>query len=147
MVDAFEAAAGRRIRQQIEIGAIDVGLFIDTVDLDFCLRCRRAGLLVVESREVTLLHSMGDSTLRKILGISIVLTRHSALRRYYITRNQLEMCRRFAFADPRWAMGALWDLAAGSATALLFESGRRAKLLAMLAGTRDFTLRRFGPKH
>lgn len=129
-----------------QLGLFDAGLFIDMVDLDFCLRCRRHGLRVVESREVTLTHSMGDSTSRAVLGRNIVLTRHSPLRRYYITRNQLEMCRRYLAADPRWVLGALWDLVGGIAVTLLLEEERGAKLRAMLAGLRDFALRRFGPR-
>jgi rhamnosyltransferase len=89
---------------------------------------------------------MGDSTSRVVLGHNIVLTRHSALRRYYITRNQLEVCRRYIAFEPRWVLGALWDLAGGIAVTLLFEADRGAKLRAMLAGLRDFALRRFGPK-
>jgi len=129
-----------------QVGLFDERLFIDAVDLEFCLRCRRHGLLVVESREVLLTHSMGDSTTRVLFGLPIVLTRHSALRRYYITRNQLEMCRRFAAVDPRWVLGALWDLASGSAITLLLETERGAKLGAMFSGLRDFALRRFGSK-
>ena len=128
-----------------QVGLFDPRLFIDMVDLEFCMRCRRRGLRVVESREVTLAHSMGDSTNRVVLGRRVVLTRHSALRRYYITRNQLEVCRRFMAFDPRWALGTLWDLIAGSMTALLFEADRGAKLCAMFTGLRDFALRRFGP--
>ena len=129
-----------------KVGLFDTRLFIDTVDLEFCLRCRRQGLLVFENRDVILAHSMGNSTTRVVFGFPLVLTGHSPLRRYYITRNQLEMCRRFVSSDPRWALGALWDLASGSAITLLLETDRRAKLRAMLSGLGDFALRRFGQK-
>lgn len=135
-----------RISAFQKVGFFDSALFIDTVDLDFCLRCRRAELMIIESREVTLAHSMGDSVIHKVWGLSIVLTQHSPLRRYYITRNQLETSRRFALTDPRWALGALWDLAAGTATTLLFEAERAANLRAVLSGMKDFALRRFGER-
>jgi rhamnosyltransferase len=135
-----------RVSALRQLGLFDARLFIDMVDLDFCLRCRRHGLQVVESRDVTLTHSLGDSISRVVLGHKLVLTRHSTLRRYYITRNQLEVCRRYIAFEPRWALGTLWDLAGGSAVTLLFEAERGAKLRAMLAGLRDFALRRFGPR-
>lgn len=135
-----------RVSVFLQVGLFDTRLFIDTVDLEFCLRCRRQGLLVFESRKVILAHSMGNSTTRVVLGFPLVLTGHSPLRRYYITRNQLEMCRRFVGSDPRWAFGALWDLASGSAITLLLETERPAKLRAMLSGLGDFALRRFGQK-
>jgi len=127
-----------------QVGFFDTRLFIDTVDLEFCLRCRSQGLMVMENRVVILAHSMGNSTTRVVFGFPLVLTGHSPLRRYYITRNQLEMCRRFAGADLRWALGAFWDLTSGSAITLLLETERRAKLYAMLSGLGDFMLRRFG---
>ncbi len=135
-----------RVSVFLQVGFFDTRLFIDTVDLEFCLRCRRQGLLVLENRVVVLAHSMGNSTTRVVLGFPLVLTGHSPLRRYYITRNQLEMCRRFVAADPRWALGAFWDLASGSAITLLLETERRAKLRAMLSGLGDFMLRRFGQR-
>lgn len=128
------------------IGPFDSRLFIDSVDLDYCLRCRQLGWRVVESLEVTLLHSMGDSKRHIVLGREITLTRHSPLRRYYITRNQLEMCRRYILFDPRWVLGALWDLVATSLTVLTFEDDRVVKLRAMIAGACDFARRRFGPR-
>jgi rhamnosyltransferase len=135
-----------RVSTFLEVGLFDTRLFIDTVDLEFCMRCRRHGLAVLESRDVVLAHSMGNSAIRVVLGFPLVLTGHSALRRYYITRNQLEMCRRFIGFDPRWALGSLWDLASGSAITLLLENQRGAKLRAMASGFRDFAFRRFGQK-
>lgn len=128
------------------VGLFDEDLFIDMVDIDFCQRCRKQGMQVLESRAVTLAHTMGDSTIRHVLGRPIVLTRHSPLRRYYITRNQFEMCRRYILADPRWVMGTVWDLLSGCALVLLLEERRWEKFRAMTAGARDFALRRFGPR-
>ena len=129
-----------------EVGLFDEKLFIDMVDIDFCMRCRIRGHRILECRAITLKHSMGDSKIRYWLGRPVVLKQHAPIRRYYIMRNQLEMCRRYMRADPRWALGSLWDLISRFILVLMFEECRWKKFRAMLAGTRDFALRRFGPR-
>ena len=129
-----------------KVGMFDSRLFIDMVDIDFCMRCRQHNLLVMENRTVTLSHSLGNSTLQKVFGWPLVLTHHSPLRRYYMTRNQLEMCLRYVWIDTRWVLGTAWHLLGSSVLVILMEAQRWQKILAIFAGVRDFVLRRFGPK-
>lgn len=138
--------SGSLIRLELAnlVGEFDATLFIDMVDLDYCLRCRRAGYCIVEDRGIVLDHAIGDSRTLSILGWHGTLTWHNAVRRYYITRNQLELVRRYAVFDPRWAAGLLWNLVSASGATLLFESERRDKTTAMLRGVFDFLFRRFG---
>jgi len=127
------------------VGLFDERLFIDGVDHDFCLRCRRAGLLVIEGSPV-LEHSLGAVTTDRLFGRAIACTNHSPTRRYYITRNSLELSFRHGAGDPLWAVRNLAHLADSSLSALLFEDRRAAKAGAMLQGLGHFALRRFGPR-
>jgi rhamnosyltransferase len=126
------------------IGPFDERLFIDAVDLEFCLRMRRRGWLIGEAREIVMQHSIGAATQHRLLGVRLVCTHHSAVRRYYITRNMLEVCVRHVLFDPRWALKGLAIIAAGALMSVLREQDKLAKLLAVLRGFRDFGLRRFG---
>ncbi len=128
------------------VGLFDDALFIDAVDHEFCLRVRKHGWLVVEGRHQVLEHSIGDATEHYLLGRRIVCTHHSPLRRYYMTRNQLEVCGRNLLVDPIWAFKGLFQFAASSIVTLVYERDRLAKLRAMLTGVAHFALRRFGPK-
>lgn len=128
------------------VGAFDEGLFIDGVDHDFCLRCRRHGLLVIEGRDQILDHAIGAATEARILGRRVTPTHHSPDRRYYITRNGLEMCRRHLTTDLGWAAAEFQGLIAGNVRTLLVEDRRAAKAWAMLQGAWHFAIRRFGPR-
>lgn len=129
-----------------QIGFFDDALFIDAVDHEFCLRVRKHGWLVVESRQHVLEHSIGNATEHRLLGRRIVCTHHSPQRRYYMTRNQLEVCVRNVLADPVWAGKGILQFGVGSFAALLYETDKRAKLVAMLQGMWHFARRRFGPR-
>jgi rhamnosyltransferase len=135
-----------RVRVFEEVGLFDDRLFIDSVDHEFCLRCRRRGWLVIEGRGQLMEHSIGAITEHPFLGRRIACTNHSPLRRYYITRNTLEVIRGYLFMDPVWTLSQLYYLLAGNVLILMFESQRVAKFGAMLRGSADFLLRRFGPQ-
>jgi rhamnosyltransferase len=129
-----------------QIGLFDDALFIDAVDHEFCLRVRKQGWLVIEGRRQVLEHSIGDATEHRLLGRRIVCTHHSPVRRYYMTRNQLEVCGRNLLVDPVWATKGLLQFAAGSMAALIYETDKLAKFRAILTGMWHFALRRFGPR-
>lgn len=129
-----------------EVGAFDDRLFIDSVDHEFCLRCRSRGWLVIEGREQLMEHSIGAVTEHDFLGRRIACTNHSPLRRYYITRNTLEIVRRHLLTDPVWTLCQLYYLLAGNILILIFEDRPAAKARAMTRGGVDFLRRRFGPR-
>jgi rhamnosyltransferase len=134
-------------REALErVGLFDEQLFIDGVDHDYCLRCRSAGFRVIEAKAVAMDHSIGAITKKRFLGREGVLTHHSADRRYYITRNTLELSRRWLLADPIWALREVIHLLLWNFTAAAFETDRGAKLAAMVEGALHFATRRFGPR-
>jgi len=128
------------------VGLFDEALFIDGVDHDFCLRCRAAGLLVVEAKDVAMDHAIGAITRKRFLGREGVLTNQGPDRRYYITRNTLTLSARHFVTDPVWALREAAHLAVWNASAALFEQDRAAKLTAMAQGAWDFTAGRLGPR-
>ncbi|MGH7022240.1 MAG: glycosyltransferase family 2 protein, partial [Caulobacteraceae bacterium] len=117
-----------------EVGFFDEKLFIDGVDHDFCLRCRAAGWLVIQSRGEFMDHALGAISQRRVLGRTVPLSNHPPDRRYYIARNTLELIVRHVGHDPVWAARAAIHLAVDSAAAALLERDRAAKLAAMLQG-------------
>lgn len=130
-----------------QAGMFEDPLFIDFVDHEFFLRLRRAGWLLLEASDAVMEHSLGASTVHMILGRRVVLTHHAATRRYYITRNQLEISRRNLIFDPGWSVRGLLTLAYVTFTVLVLEEGKAAKFRAVGQGVFDFLTRRFGPRH
>ena len=126
------------------VGPFDDALFIDFVDHDFYMRCRQQGFLIVGAKHQVLVHSVGRTTLHRLLGRRVICSNHSALRRYYMTRNQLEVYWRFAAFEPEWCARGTWHLLLGSVILLFFEVDRVNKLRAMLKGAWHFATRQFG---
>lgn len=136
-----------RCKALADVCLFEERLFIDAVDLEFCLRVRRHGWLVGEARQVVMPHSIGASTVGHLFGVRLVTTHHSPFRRYYITRNMLEVCVRNTFFDPLWAGKGLLVMASGALQAVLREQQRFEKLRAVFRGIGDFALRRFGARY
>ena len=128
------------------VGLFDEALFIDSVDHDFCMRCRSRGLLVIESRDQVLEHAIGEGTVDKVLWREVTSAHHSPTRHYYITRNTLEMCRRNLLSDPTWAVNQAYLLGVRFVTMLFLENERRGKVAATLQGAWHVVIRRFGPR-
>lgn len=125
-------------------GLFDDSLFIDYVDHDFYMRCRKNQFLIVGGKDQVLIHSLGSTSLHRLFGLRVICSNHSALRRYYMTRNQLEVCLRYAAFEPLWCIQGLIRLTTGNISVLLFEDDFFGKLRAMVMGFWHFVIRRFG---
>lgn len=134
-VSAFESA-----------GLFEERLFIDFVDHEHCLRLRRAGWLLLQSKRVFIDHAIGRQTRHRFLWRTVDCSHHSVARRYYMTRNQLEFYRRCLRDEPYWALWGLANLALRSLLTLLYERPRAAKAWAIAQGAWHFAIRRFGPR-
>jgi rhamnosyltransferase len=114
-------------------GIFDEGLFIDSVDSEWCLRCRSKQIPIYVVPAAVMRHRVGSRSIR--LGRFTIL-QHNPTRCYYQLRNCFHMMRRkhvpFAFAL-RHMLSVLF-----SRTLLLwFVTDRRAYLEAYFAGLRD----------
>jgi rhamnosyltransferase len=125
-------------------GGFDEGLFIDFVDHEHCLRLRRGGWVLLQSKSIFLDHAIGKLSVHRFLGRTVHCTNHSAARRYYITRNQLEYFRQCLRHEPLVALKGFANLGLRSLLVLLYEDDKAAKAAALLRGAWHFAIRRFG---
>jgi len=119
------------------LGGYRDDLFVDYVDIEFCLRARARGYRVVASRTPAMTHRIGRPTKRRIGPRAVTPTNHSALRRYYITRNRIIVWRRYCRTDSMFVARDILAAQKELIKLLLFEEDRPAKVRAMLAGLRD----------
>jgi rhamnosyltransferase len=70
-----------------KIGGFKDWLFIDGVDIEYCLNARKSGYLILRDNESILFHNLGDIFYGNLFGKRIICTNHSYIRRYYIMRN------------------------------------------------------------
>ncbi len=122
------------------VGPFRDDFFIDFVDNEYCLRLRRAGFAVLRANRAVLEHSVGDT---KKYG-PFIATNHSPLRRYYKTRNRLQVFSEYVPVFPRHCLFDLVRLAKEIASIILFEHEKVAKIRMMWRGWCDFRQGKFG---
>jgi rhamnosyltransferase len=127
-----------------DVGPFDEDLFIDFVDHEYCLRLRRNGYRVIQSNVTILHHNIGNNLRKiKVASMSLVVSNHSPLRRYYITRNRFWVTRkyrefkRFCWVDKR----RFW---AELVTSMLFEQHKLEKFKMIIRGYLDYRFGRMG---
>jgi len=133
-------------RALADAGGFREDFFIDCVDFEFCLRCRRRGWRILEVRDVVLEHAQGRWERRRWLGRVVRVNDYDATRRYYQARNRLVLHARFAAFDPRWCLRDAWGYGCDLAKLVLLGAGRRAKLAAILTGWAHAFAGRRGPR-
>lgn len=70
-----------------EVGGLCEEMFIDGLDVEWCLRARNKGYKIYQTKNTYLDHSLGDGTKRRIMS-------HSPNREYFIMRNSILMARK-----------------------------------------------------
>jgi rhamnosyltransferase len=126
------------------VGRFDEGLFIDQVDHDLCLRMHRSGFSVRTCGRAAMLQRMGDMAEHRLRG-PVYVSNHSALRRYYITRNRLAVTSRYRDEFPAFCASEMRAMRHELLKIVLFESDKAAKLRMAWLGYRDFRRGRSGP--
>jgi len=119
------------------VGGFEDTLFIDYVDHEFCLRLRRHGYRILEATRAVLSHALGEMELRQVGAKRVGITHHSALRRYYITRNRMLLWRQYWRYEPAWVLRDVRRFLSESAGIVLFENDARKKMRMTWRGIRD----------
>ena len=125
-------------------GYFDEGLFTDYVDIEFSLRIRSRRYKIVQCVEAILVHSLGRIKFYRVLGWTFQATHHSAIRRYYITRNRFHLYRRYCLIDPRWFWMDFKSAIKETIKIVVVEQDRIQKLHNIARGIHDAWLGRMG---
>ncbi len=129
------------------VGPFREELFIDYVDVDYCLRARAKGLRVIKTTKPLMSHSIGASTRQRWLWTNKWARNHSPDRRYYIARNDTVMLREHGhYVLGMWAMKSLGRRVRACRRIALYESMKVAKIVAVVQGWWDGVRGRLGPR-
>lgn len=129
-------------------GSFREELFIDLVDFEFSLRCGRHGYWIIEAQNAWLEHTLGSPTRLKLFGQTRLVSNHSAVRRYYWSRNMVWILRhywKFLCQHPRSAWIELEYTFLSFVALVLFERGRRKKIRYVFRGLYHGLIGRLGP--
>jgi len=119
------------------VGKFDERYFIDYVDHEFCLRLKARGHRIVQVAGAVLAHNLGNRSTHGMTARKFSTTNHSALRRYYITRNRLRVYATYLPVFPRWVLNDMRSAIKETVKIVLFEQQKMRKVRAMAMGVRD----------
>ena len=121
-----------------EIGPFDERLFIDEVDSEYCLRLNKYNYRLVRHYEIFLIHELGSVYKKKFLWKDIVSTNHTALRRYYITRNRLFVWTKYFVHFPSSSIRVLKITVVEIIKIILIEKNKLEKFYYIILGVIHF---------
>jgi rhamnosyltransferase len=125
-----------------EVGPMDDSLFIDFVDLEWCVRAKRKGYRILGVPWVKMSHELGGEPVR-ILGRPYPM--HGPIRHYYLFRNAVALIRR-PYMPWSWKTTELMKLPVRLVVYGLFPTDRSQHIRMALEGLRDGWLGRSGPR-
>ena len=123
-------------------GSFREDFFVDFVDIDFCLRLRRAGLRIVQDQRLKLPHSLGNRRVHRLGPLRIQIVHYSVWRLYWIARGASTLLRENVVRDPVWSLKAVLFLASWTWRTAAFEDSRVRHVAALARGMRDGLLGR-----
>jgi rhamnosyltransferase len=116
-------------------------LFIDFVDHEYCMRLREKGFAVMRSNSAVLKHGIGNNLLRRnLLGVKLIVSNHSAVRRYYITRNRLFVSNKYKKSFPEFYYDDRKKFIAEIVTILMYEKQKIKKFMMIGKGMLHYFL-------
>jgi len=140
----FIIASGCLIRLNVisDVGLMKETLFVDYIDVEWCLRAKSKDYSVYISPNALMAHTIGDKR-RNLFGRSISV--HSPLRRYYLIRNSLYMLR-LPYVPLGYKIRELVFNFLRGGTSLLFNEEKIKTLKFIFVGVYDGIRGQFGKK-
>lgn len=127
-----------------KIGWFDSDFFIDEVDSEYCYRIRAAGYIIADSRKAVLVHRTGNPERFNFLGFTCRPTNHSAMRRYYMSRNRIVLYRRYFRIFPRFVLHSMHMAFIETVKCFVADRDRLHKFRNFLLGSWDGLTGRMG---
>jgi rhamnosyltransferase len=133
-------------------GLFEEGFVIDVVDFEYCLRVRDRGFRIAVAKGTCVQHAIGRFEELRPFGIPrrrpdgtiATYLYHPPFRRYYITRNTIDLLLRNFRKHPRLVVGTIRRENRRTIITILSGPKRIAQLLSFTVGTFHGLIRRRG---
>lgn len=126
------------------VNGFDERLFIDYVDTDYCLKLKVAGYKISNLSGLKLQHALGNSMYVKFLFVKALVTNHSHIRRYYITRNRFFLMEKYKRKSKIFFKSESKTFINELMKILIFESNKLLKIKSMIKGYVDYKNKIYG---
>ena len=127
-----------------QVGPFLNELFIDYVDVEYCLRLNNSGYKVIRLNDAILMHNLGSIVKRRFLFRKVAVTNHSPLRLYYRTRNRFYVLRKYKYKFPLFSIYNFFRLFMETIKIVCFETERNEKIRMMIKGYSHYKRNNFG---
>src|SRR5574344_1487500 len=120
-----------------KVGGFKDWLFIDDVDIEYCMNIKSKGYDIVRLDDVELQHHLGNYKEYHILGHRVLTSNHNYIRRYYMTRNSYYIYDMYHKYFPEHCDYIRGGIKFQARNILFLEKDKYRKLRNMLRGKRD----------
>ncbi len=127
-----------------KIGEFEEKLFIDSVDTEYCLRLKHYGYKIKRIKSIVLKHNLGDMGRHKVMNVTMEVSNHSIVRRYYITRNRLYIWSKYEAEFRKYIRYEKETTLRDIIKIFLFEDQKILKLKMILKAYKDYKAGKFG---
>lgn len=121
-----------------KVGGFKDWLFIDCVDIEFCMNLRVHGYNIERHNNILLKHNLGDYECYQILGHEVQCSNHNYIRRYYMTRNALYIYDMYHDSFKEHCDYIRNGLFYQARNIFFLEKDKYRKLRNMMRGIRDY---------
>jgi rhamnosyltransferase len=126
------------LRAYQKVGGFDERLFIDYVDIDFCLRLRIKGFKIYKCNSTKLGHNEGNLKKVKCFGVVLRTYNHNPFRWYYKIRNFNYIKKAYLKTFPLYVKEEKKRIVKDFFKVLFFERERVNKIRWMIIGYFNF---------
>ena len=120
-----------------KIGGYKDWLFIDGIDIEYCMNLHKNGYKIMRNNNVEIDHNLGDIFYKNIRGRLFLCTNHAPIRRYYIMRNYHYIKDMYVDYDPEYCY-RLVSQRHNMIGVILFEKDKIKKIKMYLKGLKDY---------
>ena len=117
-----------------DVGGFDEEMFIDYVDIEYCIRARQHGYRIIRNNEVVLSHAIGNIVEKRLLWFWVTVRNHSAFRKYYQIKNLLYMHYKLY---GKLSLEVYYRLASAYFKVIFYEENKKEKIKKMNQGLKD----------
>jgi len=118
-------------------------LFIDGVDIEYCLNLKKNNYKVMRINSIEMEHDLGDIFYRKIFKKEFMCDNHNYLRVYYMARNYRYIRKEYRDIAPEFCdilvkiKGLIFKI-------IFYEKDKYRKLRSIVLGIRDYKKQKYG---
>lgn len=126
-----------------KIGGFKEFLFIDGVDIEYCLNLKKNGYKVMRINSIEMQHDLGDIFYKNFFGKEFMCDNHNYLRVYYMARNYRYIRKKYRNVAPEFCdilikiKGLIFKI-------VFYENDKYRKLRSIVLGIHDYRHNNYG---